>query len=145
MKLLSSLPFLLAIIMFTNVRCKKNDDSSCTTNAASITGSYKITAVTYKATASSAEMDYFNLLFPDACERDDVLTFQTNSTYQLKDAGAVCSPSNDDNGTWSVSGNTMTIDGDATTIESFNCKTLVLVNSDTQTAGDKLKLTLTKQ
>ena len=91
-------------------------------------------------------MDYFNILFSDGCERDDVYTFQTNGTYQLKDAGVVCSPNGDDNGTWSfVSPNSMTIDGDPDIIEYFDCKTLVIVNMDIQTSGDRLKLTLTKQ
>ena len=136
--------FLTLITALFITACKK--DPSCTTNAASISGAYKITAVTYKASASSAEIDYFNTLFPDACDRDNVYTFQTNSTYQIKDAGAVCSPNGDDNGTWSfVSAGSMIIDGDPTNLESFNCKTLVMVNLDTQVAGDRLKLTLTKQ
>lgn len=136
---------ILTVLFFT--ACKKdNDTPSCTTNAASIAGAYKITAATYKATATSTEIDYFNTLFPNACERDDVFTLQTNGTYQLKDAGTVCSPSGDDNGTWSfVSANSMIIDGDAIILESFDCKTLVLVNTDTQVSGDRLKLTLTRQ
>ena len=136
---------ILTVLIFS--ACKKdNDTPSCTTNAASIAGAYKITAVTYKANASSSEMDYFNILFSDACERDNVYTFQTNGTYQLKDAGAVCSPDGDDNGSWSfVSVNNLTIDGDPITLESFDCKTLILVNTDTQVPGDRLKLTLTRQ
>jgi len=127
--------------------CKKNKDnnSSCTTDVASISGSYKITAYTYQASPSSPEVDHYTTLFPDACDRDNVLVFSTNGTYQLVDAGVVCSPSGDDNGTWSLSGNTMTVNGDQTTIESFDCKTLLLVNLDTQTSGDKLKITLTRQ
>ena len=126
------------------ISCNK-PDNTCITDTNSVSGAYKITAVTYKANASSAEADYFNTLFPEPCERDDVYTFQTNGTYQLKDAGTVCSPSGDDDGTWSVSGNSMIVDGDATVIESFNCKLLVISNSDINTTGDKLKLTLTKQ
>lgn len=136
--------FLTIITSLLITACKK--DPTCTTNAASIAGAYKITAVTYKASASSAEIDYFNTLFSDPCDRDNVYTFQTNGTYQIKDAGIVCSPNGDDNGTWSfVSANSMTIDGDPLILESFDCKTLVLVNTDIQTAGDRLKLTLTKQ
>ena len=137
--------FLTVITTLFITACKK-DPIPCTTDAASISGAYKITAVTYKASASSAEMDYLNILFPDACDRDNVYTFQTNGTYQIKDAGVVCSPNGDDNGTWSfVSANSMIIDGDPVILESFDCKTLVLVNTDIQTAGDRLKLTLTKQ
>jgi len=139
------------IVFMAIFSCKKdkndntNDNPSCATNVASISGSYKIMAYTYKASASSPEIDYYTTLFPDACDRDNVLSFNANGTYQLVDAGIVCSPSGDDNGTWSLSGNTMTVDGDGTAIESFDCKTLVLANMDTQTPGDKLKITLTRQ
>jgi len=125
--------------------CKKNKESSCTTDTASISGSYKITGATYKASASAAETDYFFILFPDVCQRDDVYTFKTDGSYQRKDAGTVCSPNGDDVGTWSVSGNTMMIDGDPTTIKSFDCKNLVIVNTDIQTPGDELKIALLKQ
>jgi len=137
---------LIAITSLFVIACKKKkNDSSCATDVASISGAYKITAATYKANASAAEQDYFNILFADPCQRDDIYTFQTNGTYELKDAGTVCSPAGDSNGTWSVSANTMVIDGDATAIESFDCKTLVIVNTDTNVTGDQLKLTLTKQ
>ncbi|MEO6613643.1 MAG: lipocalin family protein [Chitinophagaceae bacterium] len=136
--------FLACITTLFITACKKDD--VCNINAASISGAYKITAVTYKANSSSAEIDYFNTLFPDPCDRDNVYTFQTNGTYQIKDAGVICSPNGDDNGTWSfVSENSLTIDGDPVILEKFDCKTLVVVNTDIQTAGDRLKLTLTKQ
>ena len=135
--------FLTLIAASLATACKKNP--TCETNQTSISGAYKITAATYKASNSSAEIDYFNTLFPDACDRDNVYTFQTNGTYQIKDAGVVCTPNGDDNGTWSfASANNMIIDGDPVILESFDCKTLVMVNTDVQTASDRLKLTLTK-
>ncbi|HET9824000.1 MAG TPA: lipocalin family protein [Chitinophagaceae bacterium] len=143
MKKLLLFPLMLMVVC----SCKKNKDNnpSCTTNVTSISGSYKITAYTYKASASAQEIDYYTTLFPDACDRDNVLSFNANGTYQLIDAGIVCSPSGDDNGTWSLSGNTITVDGDAAAIESFDCKTLVLSNADIVISGDKLKITLTRQ
>ena len=139
-----SLLLLLPALFFA---CKKEDhkNATCTTDVPSISGSYKVTAYTYKASASSPEQDYFNIIFSDACERDDVLTFNSNGNWQLKDAGVVCSPSGDDNGAWSLSGSTMSMDGEPTTIESFDCKNLVLVETDVITTGDKLKITLTRQ
>jgi hypothetical protein len=126
--------------------CKKDkDESACSSTATSIAGAYRITAITYKASATSPEMDYYNSVFPDACDRDDVMSFNINGTYLLTDAGIVCSPPNTDNGSWSVAGNTMTIDGDPATIESYNCQTLVVVHSDVQVAGDKFKITMTRQ
>ena len=138
---------IILLIAFSFFSCKKNENknSTCTSDAASISGSYKITAYTYKASATSPEVDYYNTLFPDACDRDNVLRFDVNGTYKLIDAGMVCSPPGDDNGTWTVSGNTMTVDGEATGIKSFDCKTLILSDNDFQTPGDELKITLTKQ
>jgi len=134
---------LSAFVLFSCSK-DKDEDSSCATNTASISGPYKITAMTYKESPSSAEMDYLNIILDEACRRDDIYTFNTNDTYQIADAGSVCSPAGDENGTWSLSGNTMTIDGDPATIGSFDCKTLVLVNTDTQVPGDQLKITMTR-
>ena len=138
----TTLIILAVLFLFS---CKK-DKVNCTTTTASVSGSYKITAVTYKSSASSAETDYLPVLFPDACERDDIITFSANGTYQFADVGIVCSPAGDNTGTWSLTGiNSMTIDGDAVILESFDCKKLIFVNTDTQVSGDLLKLTLTRQ
>ena len=142
MKKLFVLPFVLMVVF----SCKNDPpDAPCITDAASISGSYKITGYTYKQSATSPEIDYYSTLFPDACERDDVLGFSANGTYQKTDAGIVCSPPENDNGIWSLASNTMTIDGDPATIESFDCKTLVLTSPDFMITGDKLKIILTKQ
>ena len=139
----------LSIVLVIFYSCKKdkspNPAATCQISVASISGSYKITSYTYKETPSSAEVDYYAFLFPEACERDNVLTLNANGTYQLTDAGIACSPLVNENGNWSLIGNLLEKDGGTTTIESFNCKNLVLVVMNTQTVGDKLKITLVKQ
>jgi Lipocalin-like domain len=136
----------LTSVLMVIFSCKKekNPPPPCITNAASVSGSYKITAYTYKQNASSPEIDYYKTLFPDSCDRDNVLKFNADGTYQIIDAGLVCSPAGGDNGTWSLAGNTIQIDGTAIAIESFDCKKLVLVNPDMLFAGDKLKITFIK-
>ena len=58
----------------------------------------------------------------------------------------ICTPPANDDGTWLLTGPTiLVIDGDPVTIESFDCKKLIFVNTDTQVSGDLLKLTLTWQ
>ena len=136
---------ILSLIIFSCKKDKDKDEKKCTTDVASISGSYKFTAYTYKATPSSPEEDYFPIIFSEVCERDDILTLNSNGNYTLTDAGVVCSPSGDDSGTWSLSGNTINVDGDPATVESFDCKTLVIVNTDINVTGDKLKITLTRQ
>ncbi|MFI5186215.1 MAG: lipocalin family protein [Chitinophagales bacterium] len=138
---MKKLPILLLVLVVI-VSCKKN---SCTTSVASISGAYKFSAYTYKANASAPEQDYFNIILSDPCERDDIITLNSSGTYDYKDAGVVCAPSGDSNGTWSLSGASITIDGTIATIQSFDCKSLIILNSDVMTAGDQLKITLTKQ
>ena len=133
---------LLAAVLFFS--CKK-DPEKCTSSVASISGAYKITAYTYKATPTSPDQDYYPILFPDACERDDELTFNANGTYQKTDVGVVCTPPQNDNGSWSLSGNTLTVDGNPENIESFDCKTLIVATTDFNVPGDKLKITLVKK
>lgn len=140
----ATIPVAITTLLFLS--CSKDPENpTCTTSSATIAGSYKVTAATYKASPSAPEIDYINVL-NDACERDDIITFNSNGTYQYTDAGIVCSPSGNDIGTWSLTGTTsITIDGDAAILESFDCKTLILANTDTQVAGDRIKITLTKQ
>jgi len=136
------LSILTLIILFS---CKdKKDDKVCTTSVESISGSYKITSMSYKENVSAVATEVFST-WVEECDRDNVLTFNTNGSYHTADAGTTCSPSSDDDGTWSLSGNTMVTDGDPAIIESYDCKTLVLSQTDIEIPGDKLKLTLTKQ
>jgi len=137
--------FIIFSIVFL-FSCNGDKKNNCITSAAAIAGSYKVTAVTYKASATSPEINYFDQLYPDACEKDDIITFSANNTYVFSDAGVACVPSGNDNGTWSLSGTTsIVIDGYTAELESFDCKKLVFINPNTQTAGDRLKLTLTRQ
>jgi len=136
---------LSTIVLFSCKKDSKDEPQTCTTSTATVSGSYKITAVTYKETAASPEIDYMNILFPDPCQRDDIYTFNADGSYQIADVGLVCSPPGNDNGTWALVGNNLQIDGDPVNLESFDCKSWVIVNTDTQVTGDRLKLTLTKQ
>ena len=134
--------FILSIAFLFS--CNKDPKEECTTNITSLSTTYRITAYTYKPTPTSPEQDYFAILFPDACDRDNNLTLSTNGTYVITDAGMVCAPPRTEDGVWSLSGNNMTLDGDPTVIESFNCQTLVISFADFMTAGDKMKITLVK-
>ena len=109
-----------------------------------ISGTYRITAIGYKANASAAEQDYYNFFFTDACEKDNQVVLNANGTASFVDAGVKCAPAGDFTSTWSVNGSTITIDGDAANIQSFNCSTLVVTGTGVFTANDQLKLTYTR-
>lgn len=132
----------LAFTMF--VSCDKDKDT-CNQDMAGISATYRITAVTYRQTPTGPEIDYYTTFFPDACDRDDFITLNANGTYTYTDAGTVCSPDNNRTGTWSVSGNTITVDGEAGTILSFDCDFLVFGQNDIFVANDQLKLTMARQ
>ena len=104
MKNIISLLFVGALFISS---CKDETDRLCKTNVTSVSGSYIITGATYKSNPTSSEESYYDILFPDTCQKDYVYTFQTNGTYEFKDAGVVCSPAGNRNGSWSVDGNTM--------------------------------------
>lgn len=138
-QLLTSLTITCTLLF---ISCKK-DKENCDVNSTSISGSYKQTSSKYKQTPSSAEVDFFATL--DACEKDDLLVLNSNGTFNYQDAGTACSPSGSYSSTWSLSGNTITIDGESGTVQSFNCTTLTLYIENIFVPGDRLTTTLVKQ
>lgn len=133
------------IIAATVVSCKKEDSNpnKCAVNTISLTGSYKPTALKYKASSSAPEQDIFTLL--DACEKDDIIKLNSNGTLEYQDVNTICTPNGSYSGTWSLSGTTFTMDGTPGTIESFDCKTLIVKAVNQQVPGDITIATFQKQ
>lgn len=122
--------------------CKK-DDKTCDLTTANLAASYKITSIKYKASSSVPETEVLSLWL-DACQRDDITTFNTNGTVNFQDAGTVCSPSGNGTGVWSLSGSTLTVDGEAASVSSFSCSAMTITFTD-NTTGEVIKTTFTKQ
>jgi Lipocalin-like domain len=144
---LTTLFFAIGICSFS---CQKesshnsNETNGCSISMSSVAGTYKVTALTYKAASSEPEVDY--LAFMDDCEKDDLTTLNPNGTYKYNDAGVKCSPDETGTGTWSLQGNKMISDGSiGGTISSFDCKKLVLYVENLNQTGDKLVFTMMKQ
>ncbi len=131
----------VSVSLLLLVSCKKDD--KCETTVAKIAGNYKVTAAKYKSTPTSPESDLFILL--DACEKDDIEVLNENGSYTHQDAGTSCTPSGTYSGTWSLSGNTLTIDGEVSTITSFDCSTLVFTVANYFASCDVATFTLAKQ
>lgn len=134
----------IAVAAFVLSSCKKNKDKSCTLTEANLLGSYKVASVKYKASASAPEMDYTDQ-YLDSCAKDDITTFNSNHTYNYTDAGTACTPNGDVSGTWSLSGNTVTSDGDTATLENFSCQGFSVTGTDVITTGDKLSINYIRQ
>ncbi len=121
--------------------CKK-DDKNCDLNAANFAGTYKFTALTYKANTATPPVDEFAFL--DACEKDDIIIFNANNTSSYTDAGVVCVPDGNGTGTWSLTGSTALIDGEIATVASFDCTGMTLTFAGTD-PGELSTITLQKQ
>ncbi|MGO4288986.1 lipocalin family protein [Chitinophaga sp. RAB17] len=126
--------------------CKKEKSSTpeCSINVTSLSGAYKLTALQYKASATAAPVDY--LAFMEPCEKDDIITLKSDGTYKYNNAGTVCESDKIGDGTWQLSGNTLTSDGQLNgTIASYDCKTLTYYVENSIQPGDKLVFTMVKQ
>ncbi len=135
---------LLIAAVLTFSSCKKKDKiNNCNLTEANLAGSYKVESIKYKPSANSQEVDGTFLL--DACETDDIRTFNPNHTLIYTDAGTQCSPPSDDNGSWSLSGSTLNLDGTLQTIDTFDCNGFIISETDYKIPGDKVTITLKKQ
>jgi len=129
---------------FFSCKKEKSATTACTINMTSLSGAYKLTALKYKRNAAAPEVDYLATM--DACDKDDFITLKNDGTYIYNDAGTVCTPNGNDNGTWQLNGKILTSDGMVNgTISSYDCKTLIFYIDNSSMAGDKLTFTMLKQ
>ena len=141
--------FVSSTLLFS---CKKDSGSSnntCSLSSSAIVGTYKIIAATYQATATSAPTNDYATW--DACEKDDLITINSNNTYQFSDGALVCNPSGAETGTWFLNGSVLVINTNGSTnsysqtITEFNCTTFKLTNIYDATTGENEVLTLQRQ
>ncbi|HPH85280.1 MAG TPA: lipocalin family protein [Ferruginibacter sp.] len=130
------------IMAFAFVSCKKDSDPVCELNQANLVGSYKITALKYKADATTAEVDEFATW--DACEKDDITVLNADNSVTFTDAGAVCTPNGSSTGIWAFASNVFTINGQSGTVSNFSCTGMTVILNGT-TAGETTTITLVKQ
>jgi len=141
--------FLFSAVAGAFTACKKesSDSNECKTDMQHISGTYKLTAVKYKANSAATEVDYLPYL--DDCEKDDIIELHANGTYNYNDLGVTCSPDESSKGTWNVKDNILTTSEagiiDKGIISAFDCKQLVFYHDDLITKGDRMVFTMTKQ
>jgi hypothetical protein len=131
----------LVVLSAVFVSCKK-DDKNCDLNAGNVTGSYKITGLTYKANTATPVVDEY-ALFP-ACQKDDLIIFNANGTTTYSDAGVVCTPPGNDTGIWTLSGNSISLDGDVYVVAAFSCTGMTLTQAGPD-PGELTTITVAKQ
>jgi hypothetical protein len=136
--------FFVALIATSLFSCKKdNSNKECSLSEANLLGTYKIGTAKYKQSAASPEIDATSMI--DACSLDNTETFKSDHTVIYTDAGTKCDPADDDTSTWSLSGNTLTADGESSTITSFDCSGFTITESNVIITGDSFIVTFKKQ
>ncbi|MDO6433863.1 lipocalin family protein [Flavitalea sp. BT771] len=118
-----------AVVQIINVCSKKNDAQSYTVKQ--LAGTYKLTAST--STSSGITVD--NVAQMDACEKDDLMKLQEDSTIVFVDAGIQCASGGDYSAKFTVKGNLLiqspgTDYADKATIKSFSGSTQVLTTAE---------------
>jgi hypothetical protein len=115
----------LSVLALVFTACKKDKkDEPVTPTKENLTGTYTRTAVTVSSGGFTVDAYNHDGGF-EACDKDDTYKLNADLSYSIQDAGTVCSPSNDEDGTWSLSGTTLVLGGVEGTIKSWNGKTLV--------------------
>lgn len=138
--------YTMAKILFTItliglfISCKKSTPlpvDTCKVSATSILGKYSKTSEKYKASNSAAIQDIYSGL-PD-CEKDDLLVLLPDSSVAVEDGSLLCGgppPPGGISNWYLYNENTHLALGGFFTIDSFNCKRLVLTEENIYVDGD---------
>lgn len=113
--------FLAAVgLVLLAVACDKDDDKAVPATRENLAGTYRVVRI--NITGSNA-----NLVDSlEACERDNLITLNLNSTVNVVDAGVVCDPPADETGNWEIRADSIFFSTESGKIKSFNGKELVI-------------------
>jgi hypothetical protein len=112
----------LILLMISFIACNKSSNNPAI-NVANLTGTYKLTGLVW--VHANITINIYDSL--DACEKDNLIQLNADSSLKLIDAGTVCSPPADGSGTWHRSKDSLYFQDQASKIKSFDGKTLVLM------------------
>jgi len=131
----------LCLILFTIISCQKTISDFGNTGAANniehtvanISGTYGLKALTW--TYLGTTINVYDSL--DACEKDDLYTFNSNLTFTAKDAGIVCAPPGDVSTTWALRNDSIFLNGatNGAKIKSFDGTTLIMTGTPLSDPG----------
>ena len=123
--------------------CKKDKDVAITKDT--IAGTYGFVKITFKPDGGGNEVEVTDAYMLD-CALDDLQVFETDGKYTYDDAGVQCG-GGDDISTWNLNSTTsISIDGTAYELTSFNGSVMVISQvTDHLGVDGKLKTHLKKQ
>lgn len=123
------------------VACSKSGNNDHPLTIESISGTYALKALV--VTYGGINLNIYDSL--DACEKDNLIKFNTDKTVNYIDAGTVCSPSEDDNDTWDIRNDSIILSSSSAKINSFDGRYLSLTATDDSYPGAVTTTTLEKQ
>ena len=130
--------FLLTAISISG--CSKNESATKDPiTMQSLAGNYKITAATVSG------IDILST-YLEACKADDIYTLNADGTYTIADAGTACTPTSATSGTWTLSGDQITIGAQQFTLVNFDGNKIEASTTVTQgTTTVTVNVVFTKQ
>jgi hypothetical protein len=139
------LPMVLFIITLTTLMsCKKDKDAPAplVISIETISGSYKLAALTHKVDNLPEEDDMKNM---DECEKDDILKFMPDKSFVGVDAGLKCS--GDYTGDWDLPSTTqLVLNGTTWVLELYDGKVLKISRTVSGSSSiEVIKATLSRQ
>ena len=141
------LPLALMVAGFLSCKKSENNNNNCVLNATTIAGTYQIIAITYQSSPGAPATDQFSNL--PGCEKDDNIVLDADGSLSFVDAGINCGipPEPGSASSWTLeNNNTILKFGDQQfSIKSFDCKQLVIVESNAVINGDSRTTTIEKQ
>jgi len=141
-KTLKRLLYTALVISAITACSKSGTDNNAPYTVESISGTYALKALMINF--GGVDYNVFDSL--DACEKDNLVKFNTDKTVNFIDAGTVCSPPEDDNDTWDVKGDSIIFQNSGSgKIKSFDGRYLVLSGEDPAYPGVITTSTFEKQ
>ena len=134
---------IIGIISISTACSKSGSSNGVTPTVDNLSGTYALKALVWVYNGESINV-YDSL---DACEKDNLTKLNSDKTIDYIDAGTVCNPPEDDNGTWDLKGDSLytSANTNASKIQSFDGKTLVLTGNPDGTTDVMATATLVKQ
>lgn len=122
---------------------KSADTNNSALTIENISGTYALKGLVWNF--GGFNINVFDSL--EACQKDNLIKFNTDKTVDYIDAGTVCAPPEDDNGTWDLQGDSLIFSSNYSNakIQSFDGTTLVLTGVPEGEPGTTATTTLQKQ
>ena len=144
MKNISVVIGIVATLVFAS-SCRKKDrldwNNNITPTIENLQGIYAIKGARW------GDLNVFDNSFPDAnavrpCDKDDIYRLNADFSFKVSDIGIVCSPTNNETGTWSlIDSKTLRLNNDIGTIYYFDGTKLVIKY---RINGNRLTVSLVK-